>query len=351
MSQTEANILEQLEEKDQLIQTLTERLSEVAEQLDRAQRSGSDRGGRSSAPGVSGELLEQQRNLLEGLSAAVDLWDGLQPRDAFRRIEARLDHMRSLLESFVDSDGRPAVDDQEEKTPAPAPAPAGARAPAPASAPSSRGEAPRQAGQAASKPQAATGWEAMKAQLLSGTPVSTPATPSSPPQREVSPSEEAPPAMPAVSSPSESSGQLGSDVTLPEPVDFECADRETLEQAIEVRDHFIGILTRKLRAEQHRTRQTVDWAALNNAPEELKAKLQTLEADLEDRHRIAEVELSLERARLSRVESRIEDMQRQVEARFKNAWPQGQAAAPGSKAAAQNDDAAIRSWFNTLRRR
>ncbi|MGD9857610.1 MAG: hypothetical protein AB7U20_21920 [Planctomycetaceae bacterium] len=335
-SQPPAEIFEQLEEKDQLIQTLTERLSEVAEQLDRAQRSGGDRVGRPAA--ASGEILEQQRQLIESLSEAVDLWDGLQPRDAFLRIEARLDHMRTLLESAFESGVTPREPLRTEEQPQAA------------TASSASSESPLEE---PAKPQGPTGWEAMKAQLLGAGGSASPAPgvgqkpvnkPAAVPQ---------PPAdTSTAASAAEQTVRLGDNVQLPEPVDFETANREELEQAIEVRDHFIGILTRRLRNEQHRTRETVDWEALNNAPQELRARLQALEADLEDRLRIAEVELSLERARLSRIQSRVEDMQRQVEVRMKPARQQASAnSAPAGRSAADADQAGSKSWLDNLRRR
>lgn len=325
------DVLAQLEEKDQLIQTLTERLSEVAEQLDRAQRSGGERGGRSAG---SSEVLEQQRQLMQSLSEVVELWDGLQPRDAFHRIEARLDHMRDLLEAVLDTDSHAEDSSSKESRLKPAQA-----------NPPQREEP--------AKAQPASGWEAMKAQLLGGqvaatAPVSHVQKPADTPTDAFASAEVAA-ATPDMTS---ADSHLSSLLQLPQPVDFETAQREDLEQAVEVRDHFIGVLARRLRSEQHRTREAIHWEALNNAPEDLRTRLQSLEADLEDRLRIAEVELSLERARLSRVQSRVEDMQRQIEARMKNSRPQAAAAsAAEGKSAADSESSSTRSWLNSLRRR
>ena len=89
----DANELQQqLEEKDQLVLALTERLEEAAEQLDRAHRSGTDKGGRAgSGAGLAHDALTQQQTLIEQLSKSVEVWEDVQPRDAFARIEARLD--------------------------------------------------------------------------------------------------------------------------------------------------------------------------------------------------------------------------------------------------------------------
>lgn len=331
------DVLQQLEEKDQLIQTLTERLSEVAEQLDRARRSGGDRGARSSGP--SGEVVEQQRQLLEALSTVVEQWEDVQPRSAFNRIEARLDHMRALLESAVESGLTPGSISTRTMGSL-------------AGDVSHQGDAPD--GDEESEEQPLSGWEAMKAQLLSGV------TPPSPPPSQPATSETEPPDSEAASptNAAESSSaaaadpvNLGEHVKFPEPVDFDSAKREDLEQAIEVRDAFIGLLARRLRSEQQRTRQAINWEALNNAPDELRERLQALEADLVDRLRVAEVELSLERARLSRVQSRIGEMQQQVEMRLRAKRAQDASdASPGGKGSPEPASAGAKGWFKSLRR-
>ncbi len=347
-SRSQEEILRQLQEKDQLVQTLTERLGEVAEQLDRARRSGSAKRGRAS--GASSEMLEQQRQLIENLSAVTEQWGDVQPRDAFGRLEARLDHMRTLLESAIGSGLAPGELLPEAAEPRVEPAEPNGTPPQYSDAQEDNETAE----------ELLSGWEAMKAQLLSGnsgaseTPVGTaPQAIDDPPALEDAPGDDttdAPAAEPPVSPGDPVS--LGDDVELPQPVDFESVGREQLEHAIDVRDQFIGFLTRRLRSEQHRTREATNWEELNNAPEELRERLQNLEADLEDRLRIAEVELSLERARLSRVQSRTEEMQRQIEARLRSNR-KAKLAKPSEDAESDSSDdpTSAKSWFSNLRRR
>ncbi len=346
-SRPQDDVLRQLQEKDQLVQALTERLGEVAEQLDRARRSGSDKRGRPA--GASSEMLEQQRQLMENLSAVTEQWGDVQPRDAFGRLEARLDHMRTLLESAIGSGLAPSGLTPSELLP---------EAPEPRVAPAEPNGTPQEQSDAPEDNETTeellSGWEAMKAQLLSGNGGAStePADEAPPASDETPPPVDSPPNETADAATAEPPVSLGDDVEVPQPVDFESAGPEELEHAVDVRDHFIGFLTRRLRSEQHRTREATNWEELNNAPEELRERLQNLEADLEDRLRIAEVELSLERARLSRVQSRTEEMQRQVEARLRSNRKASRARPTADTDSDSSDDPTNeKGWFSNLRRR
>lgn len=315
---------QQLEAKDQLISALTERLEVAAEQLDRIHRSGGDRGGRvGGGGGPSPEALAQQQALLEQLSKSVEIWDDVQPREAFERLEVRLDELKDLLQGAT-------------LTPV-------AAVPHPA------------------KSNSLSGWEKMKAELmgeagqtapahsdtaLTATSSRPPATPKTPSPQPVAP--HPPSATPEPIQP------LG-DIELPTPIDFDEAEREELEEAIEVRDQFIGHLARRLRSAESRTHEHIDWASLNNAPAELRDSLQQLESELNDRLRIAEVDLSLERARLSRVETRIRGMQKQIEQRLLAAGHRpsaldGTEASVPDEVAKPKKDALSKSWFGSLGR-
>ncbi|MCA9023525.1 MAG: hypothetical protein KDA74_25425, partial [Planctomycetaceae bacterium] len=56
----------------------------------------------------------------------------------------------------------------------------------------------------------------------------------------------------------------------------------------------------------------VNWEQLNNAPAELLEQLQSLHRDLEHNLGLAEVEMSIERARLSRTESMLQGREEQI---------------------------------------
>lgn len=320
---------QQLDEKDQLIRALTDRLEEAAEQLDRVNRSGGNKqgtGGSRSAGGSSSEMLAQQQKIIDQLEKSAELWEDVQPRDAFTRLEEQLDDLRQLLESSTVS----KRDDGISQAPKPP------------------------------KANQLSGWEKMKAELMGETPADPkPANPkpaSSPPP---TPSTTAPvsaqPAPPVVAPTNPVSPVFSEPLTplselhLPEPVDFDVAERRDLEEAIETRDQYIGELTRRLRSAESRTQQKIDWSELNNAPDVLRETLESLEAELNDRLRIAEVDLSLERARLARVEARIHCMQKQFEEKLKASGPP-QTTAPRKAEESASQPSHSKSWFGSLGR-
>ena len=311
-----AELQQQLDEKDQLVLALTERLEEAAEQLDRVQRSGADKGKRVSGGGPSSDVIAQQQALIEKLGKTAELWEDVQPGEAFARIESRLDDLRGLLVGAAP--GQATV------------APAAPRSPSSSSSSASESKKPAQSGGDDSQEGSTlSAWEKMKAELM-GEEASTTPAPSSPPEPTATVATEATtPDVSAPTSPPAGDGQDQptleplSELQLPEPIDPDSADRSELAAGIEARDQYIGYLTRRLRSVESRTHQPIDWERLNNAPDDLRETLQQLEADLVDRLRIAEVDLSLERARLSRVETRVRGMQKQIEKRMNSVAGKG----------------------------
>ena len=155
----DVEVQQQLDEKDQLIRALTDRLEEAAEQLDRVSRSGGKpgpSGGRSSGgSGVSAELLAGQQTIIEQLEKSAELWEDVQPRDVFMRMEEQLDGLRRILETSSVSRPAAAVAPRDAAAPQAAPAPREAATPA---------DAP------ATKVDPLSGWEKMKAELMGETP-------------------------------------------------------------------------------------------------------------------------------------------------------------------------------------
>jgi hypothetical protein len=310
----ENDLKKQLHAKDQLVRALTDRLEEAAEQLDRVQRTGGDKGGRG---GGSSEAALSGHPLFEKLSKSLELWEDVQPADAFARIEERLEELRDMLEGAIVG---------------------------------TTGEAP-----APKKKDVLSGWEKMKAELMGEAEPSAPAAGGTK-SHEVSPaakqqaspasdesSEEPSPAAPAARPVPVEPPRPLEELTLPEPVDLEGASRPELVDAIEIRDQYIGELTRRLRSAESRTHQPIDWAALDNAPDDLREALQKLESELTDRLRIAEVDLSLERARLSRVETRIRATQMQIEKKLQQSV--GTDAGNGKASVAKKAESQGKGWF------
>ena len=265
-----------LREKEELVEALTERLEQTAEQLDRLQRVNGDRG-RWMSGGVPAELVEQQKELCGDLERAVRQWEEMNCGSALGRIEMQLEELRDLVAR------RPSGRRDEPVRHQAAFERAAERAAV------ERADEPAPSGQSA--------WEAMKAGILAGD--SHAGTP------QVAPT-------PGAGTPAHDPGPDPFDGTPLEPpaeVDFDTADRAALREAVAVRDAFITEVLRRLRSAEVRTRPTDDWRRLEATPDEFKAKLESLERRLEQTLRLSEVELSLERARLGREAVRLRQLE------------------------------------------
>ncbi|MEX2286272.1 MAG: hypothetical protein WD648_04225 [Planctomycetaceae bacterium] len=272
MTDSVSSLETQLREKEQLVAALTERLEQAAEQLDRIRRTGGDRGLRGGG-GIPPELIEEQQALAAELQQAVRQWEETQPGATLGRIEVQLTELRDLVSGLAGGEGFPA----EQSV----------------AAPSLRGRTDVRDGDnsKASGP-ALSGYEAMKAELLETEPAPTTAAAKLPVATAayIKPEEIAPVDPPAV-------------------IDLDAAGVEELRTAVEHRDSYISYLTRALRAAEMMYKQSLDWEALNNAPDDLRRRLEDLEKTLHATLRHAEVDHSLERARLGREAARLEQLQ------------------------------------------
>ena len=283
MSAQEKQLKSQLKEKEELVSALTERLEQAAEQLDRIQRSGGDRAGRTGGV-IPLEMIEEQRLLTQNLQEVVTHWDESQPTEALGRIENYLIELRDLVTNQSGAGGYTTSASQ--------------------SAP----------GAGNSDPSGLSGYEALKASMLSEDEA-----------RDEAPEVGGHISEVTVGSVATEEPEPVITVKLPEPepvnppevIDFETSDLEVLRSAVEERDTYIGYLISKLKTSESRAGLKVDWAALNEAPEELQTRLQGLEERLEELLRLAEVELALERARLGREANRQEQLELQIKREMK----------------------------------
>lgn len=93
-------IQNQLHEKEQLVAALTERLEQAAEQLDRLQRTGADKGRRPLVGGgLPAELVEEHKTTLEDLKRVIARWEDIQAEAALGRIETQIVELRDLVVS------------------------------------------------------------------------------------------------------------------------------------------------------------------------------------------------------------------------------------------------------------
>lgn len=301
----------QLAEKEQLVAALTERLEQAAEQLDRLHRTGADRGMRAGIAGIPAELVQQQQKLTEDLQRAVQQWEDMQPGAFFGRLETQLAQIQELVQ-------------QEPR--------GGAR--------SSDGYSHYDSGRSSESSYGSGGTTSLQAVLerMQG--------------KQAEPAVEETANAPAQES-SEAAPAAGAiDIALPplsdppEPIDQTAATPEELARACEVRDSYIVYLLQRLRQIESLGHVPNSWASLENVPGELRARLETLEKRLEETLRLAEVELSLQRAKLAREEMRIRMMDGQMQKQLKQARDASEADGENS-----GDQASSGRWRRMLGRR
>lgn len=286
----------QLAEREQLVAALTERLEQAAEQLDRLHRTGADRGVRAGVAGIAGvppELIALQQKLVEDLQRAVDQWEAMQPGAFFGRLETQLGQIQEL----VQQSDRPG---SERSASSPFNGDNGGSERFSSEHGNARGES--------SSPRSILDF--MKASQIEAGGEQPPAS--------ASVGIEAAAASGAVSG-----GAI--DVALPPlddpplPFDATQATPEELGRACAARDSYIAYLLQRLRQIESLGHVPNSWAGLENVPDEQRSRLEALEHRLQEALRVAEVELSLQRAKLAREELRIRVMDEQMQKEMKRA--------------------------------
>lgn len=272
MSDSTLELESLLREKEELVEALTERLEQAAEQLDRLQRANGDRG-RWMAGGIPAELVEQQRTVCDDLERAVQQWEEAQPTATLARIEMQVRELRDLVVR-IPAGGGPSVHE-----------------------PSRRGATAEDAPPTSDS--GVSAWEALKAGLLG----------QNPPAGEAVPPTSASPNGPEVSASAGPDPFDSARLEAPDPVDLDLADADELRKAVTSRDDFIAELLHRLRSAEARTRPADTWKSLEGTPDELRIRLESLERRLEQTLRLTEVELSLERAKLGREAVRLKQLE------------------------------------------
>lgn len=277
---------EELDQKEELILALTERLRESADQLDRIQRTGGAiRGGTESAG--SSEL---QTKIASQIGEALREWDALDPVTRFDRLESGIDQILNALENvqFQAASGGAEQSDKKEEDGLSYWEQAKARL---------MGDEPEESASSSSAPAPVT-----KSQGNDGKSASTSNAQSQPEPEAVSIPE--PPA--------------------PEPIEAG-ADATILMEAVTTRDRYIEYLTARLRAEQDRVSGKVDWNRLADVPEELRSEVESLRSRLQEQLKMAEVSNALERATLARERSKLFQVKQQLERQVQRLAANGEA--------------------------
>lgn len=308
---------QQLQTKEQLVHALTERLEQAAEQLDRLRRTGADKGRRPFGGGMPPELVEQHRTTIEDLKRVIERWEDIQAGATLGRIETQIIELRSLVAGAVQSGGSIGV------AGSPSAAPAAAHAPAPAHG-------------GTEKPATGSWWEAQKAAMLGDGPP--------PPSLDTLPSRD---------EAEESSEQTPRATTageieipdLPTAVDFEGLTLDDARQAIRERDQVILRLREPLLIMQTAGQITEGLPSLDQAPEPLRSKLAEIEKQWQAKFRQAELDLSLERARLAREQLAVRQQQELIQKELRRLGLNGEK--PG-ETSQNRDDPSRRRWFRFM---
>ena len=311
----------QIRERDHLVAALTERLEQAAEQLDRLRRTGVDKGNRPVVGGGSGmpaELAQDHKSTLEELKRVINNWEDMQAGATLGRIETQVVELRDLISNHFQNGGSLGSATSRERPVA---------STASHAAPSAKSAAP------------SSWWERQKAAMLGDSPPAE--------------GEPAQTSKPATSDPEgESAGgrpqvSLG-DVFIPDAppaVDFGVITLEEALQAIRDRDAIIAELRQPLLLLQAAGQLPSDLQSLDHLPEGLRTRITELEAKWESRYRPAELELSLERARLAREASQLHQQQEALQKQLKQHGLGLKDPADGSE---REDGTNRRRWFRFI---
>gem|GEM_PF-1619596 len=297
-----AALIDQMRTKDTLVEQLTERLEAAAEQLDRLQRSGADRG-RPGSGGGSRELIEQTGQLTSRVEEALESWG--QSSSHFEVIMQRLNEIGDYISH--PSDGH---------EPKPASKPAAGLFQAPSGGASSvaaaAGSAPP--AKSTSGPGQGSFWEKMKASMIDGTPA--PALPTA--KAAVSPAPTSASSYGAADrSPEDQPDPMEGIAPAPTMIDIDNASIEELREAVNSRDNYISTLITELRNAHTLPLLPEDFANSGLGPEDLLTRLIDLESRFTSGIQRENLELSLERARMGRERVRLDQVKAQLEGQIK----------------------------------
>ncbi len=295
---TADDLRQKLQEKEQTVATLTEYLEQAAVKLNTLQKkSSAEKPARAFDP----EMVQRQMDLVEQLQAAVEEWDELNAPAAIEQLSGQLARLREIIVNGLAAQSTLQF-------------PAGGKSNSPAEMAGGQGDSLPESESAKQKGDALEGWEALKAEMLEG--------------------EDDPDAVEEEPERIDLKEELEVLVNRPERVLPDCHDQNVWQEAVDAREKYTISLIRALRVVESRRRGSPDWDSLTDAPVGLRDEVAQLATDLQQTLRNAEVELSIERARISRQESLIAQQYREIEkAQKKQGYPNK--SAPGMDGADQ----------------
>lgn len=293
-----AELERRLEERNQLVELLTERLEQAADQIDRLQRSGGVL--KSDAPaGLPLEFLNEHHELAQRLETFHNAWEERYEGPSLRRIEAslaelteRLDELRTSepsssqpVTSFLDQHAAEAEDD------------------------AARNEEDGGAGS-----------------VVSGMPAASAAGESTASQIEI-----------VLLTPEDD--PLPGDVPLPTAVDLTEATAGDLRDAVRQRDLYLSWLCQRVRQLSNGLNAWMKRFETEHAGTPSGEQFRELRQLIHSQIQVLEVELSIERAKLSREESRLEQEQERL-ARERELFEKQR----GQAGSTENETALMKRW-------
>lgn len=288
---TKEELQRQLDERDELVQMLTQQLEQAAEQLDRLQRSGGVSG---RGPVANAQEFQKQHEVIgRDLAYLVEQWDQSQLAGAVGRIELQLEELRDLVSQVqLPAQNRDGLS----------------------------------MARAWKSSQSAFGGEDSLEEEDDTAEITCHGTETS--ELTTIPDFE----LADLPNDSDSSGRAlqtqyadetsEAELNLPElpaPVASEETSLTVWQAAVHARDDYIGLIIDQLRQLHQRTCSIspCDWDDLTDAPAELCERLQLMEQQMLEQLRLNEVSMSIERARISREKTQLQSARMQMQKEMK----------------------------------
>lgn len=266
--------LQQLEarltDREQLVSILTDRLEQTADELDRIKRSGGVHAGSAADRADAAALLAGHSEVTEKLDRFVDAWEERYEGPALRRMEADIEEMRERIGQAVLQGNCPGSESSDSGAP---------------------------------------GLGESTSQITDCDIESLNSTLNSKSELPADNIDTRRPLDVPIRLVLLSSDDLPDDfeISLPEPIDEDDASEPLLRKAVTDRDAYIRWLCQQMR---HVTGRLEDWLKKLQAATDdstLHKRVDEIEQLIHEQLRIAEIDVSIERAQLSRDQAKLQD--------------------------------------------
>jgi len=264
-----------LADREQLVSILTDRLEQAADELDRIKRSGGVLSGSGADGGDAASLLAGHSEVAEKLDRFVDAWEERYEGPALRRMEAGIEELRERLEQAALYGNFPTTDSAASRFSL------------------NYDDSPRPD-------------ESDRASVDSQDPSESDVSEDEAPSRKPL---EAPVRLVLISS-DDVPDDL--DVPIPEPIDPEDAATPELQKGITDRDAYIRWLCHQMRDITGRLEGWLGEVQAESDDATLHARVDEIEKVIHDQLRIAEIDVSIERAKLSRDQATLNEQTEQL---------------------------------------